>query len=197
MFDVDIEQDSTHLTMIGDEQTCLPANHNIIINQEVADKCVEETDLLECRSEKVQTFQHVEKRLQTPVKTVKTRLQNSKLQSSQHAVEQRPKIVPIREKKIRKEHKPFRTEKKTQAVKANKMQKSLVISRQRKHLKQFDFFFFRSCFRIMNEFFKDKFKNFYNNVLVKQGTPSAQTTKEDIDNILRQFMEDTFSKHIF
>lgn len=34
-------------------------------------------------------------------------------------------------------------------------------ARAEKYYKQFDFFFNRSCFRIMTEFFKDKFNKFY------------------------------------
>ena len=34
-------------------------------------------------------------------------------------------------------------------------------ARSEKYYKQFDFFFNRSCFRIMTEFYKDKFNTFY------------------------------------
>tara|TARA_B110000285_G_C15128665_1_gene621984 strand:+ start:2164 stop:2370 length:207 start_codon:yes stop_codon:yes gene_type:complete len=39
-------------------------------------------------------------------------------------------------------------------------------ARAEKYYKQFDFFFNRSCFRIMTEFFKDKFNKFYADKLV-------------------------------
>lgn len=79
-----------------------------------------------------------------------------------------------------------------------KISKSLIVqTHQRKHLKQFDFFFYRSCFRIMNEFYKEQFKAFYNNQMKKSGTPSAQTTKEEIDNILRKFIVQKFGPVIF
>jgi hypothetical protein len=34
-------------------------------------------------------------------------------------------------------------------------------AKSEKYYKQFDFFFNRSCFRIMTEFYKDKFNKFY------------------------------------
>lgn len=34
-------------------------------------------------------------------------------------------------------------------------------AREEKYYKQFDFFFNRSCFRIMTEFYKEKFSKFY------------------------------------
>lgn len=43
-------------------------------------------------------------------------------------------------------------------------------ARDEKYYKQFDFFFNRSCFRIMSEFYKDKFSQFYakNQLQLKQ-----------------------------
>jgi hypothetical protein len=38
---------------------------------------------------------------------------------------------------------------------------SAANAKAEKYYKQFDFFFNRSCFRIMTEFFKDKFNRFY------------------------------------
>lgn len=38
---------------------------------------------------------------------------------------------------------------------------SAANAKAEKYYKQFDFFFNRSCFRIMTEFFKDKFNKFY------------------------------------
>jgi len=37
----------------------------------------------------------------------------------------------------------------------------VAMARSEKYYKQFDFFFNRSCFRIMTEFYKDKFNKFY------------------------------------
>lgn len=54
----------------------------------------------------------------------------------------------------------------TQYVGNKKEQKqSKILAAQEKHekyYKQFDFFFNRSCFRIMTEFYKEKFNKFYN-----------------------------------
>lgn len=49
----------------------------------------------------------------------------------------------------------------------------------------------------MNEFFKEKFKHFYNNQMKKQGTPSANTSKAEIDGLLEKFIVQTFSQSIF
>lgn len=38
---------------------------------------------------------------------------------------------------------------------------NIANAKAEKYYKQFDFFFNRSCFRIMTEFFKDKFNKFY------------------------------------
>ena len=38
---------------------------------------------------------------------------------------------------------------------------NIANAKSEKYYKQFDFFFNRSCFRIMTEFFKDKFNKFY------------------------------------
>ena len=38
---------------------------------------------------------------------------------------------------------------------------NIANAKSEKYYKQFDFFFNRSCFRIMTEFFKDKFNEFY------------------------------------
>lgn len=49
-----------------------------------------------------------------------------------------------------------------QSDKKQKQTKILVAqARQEKYYKQFDFFFNRSCFRIMTEFYKEKFNKFY------------------------------------
>ena len=47
-------------------------------------------------------------------------------------------------------------------LKKQKMTKiNIANAKSEKYYKQFDFFFNRSCFRIMTEFFKDKFTKFY------------------------------------
>ena len=38
-------------------------------------------------------------------------------------------------------------------------------SKSEKYYKQFDFFFNRSCFRIMTEFYKEKFNKYYKSKL--------------------------------
>lgn len=48
------------------------------------------------------------------------------------------------------------------AKKEVKISKIVAANRKsEKYYKQFDFFFNRSCFRIMTEFYKDKFNKFY------------------------------------
>lgn len=49
--------------------------------------------------------------------------------------------------------------KKENAPKVTKI--GVAMARSEKYYKQFDFFFNRSCFRIMTEFYKDKFNKFY------------------------------------
>jgi hypothetical protein len=41
----------------------------------------------------------------------------------------------------------------------------------------------------MNEFYKEKFKHFYNTTMKKQATPSANTSKSEIDFLLEKFIE--------
>ena len=49
----------------------------------------------------------------------------------------------------------------------------------------------------MNEFYKEQFKAFYNIQLRKSGTPSAQTSKDEIDSVLRKFILQKFGPAIF
>jgi len=51
------------------------------------------------------------------------------------------------------ENSPKKTPKQTKVCAAN--------ARSEKYYKQFDFFFIRSCFRIMKEFYQYKFDEFY------------------------------------
>lgn len=55
------------------------------------------------------------------------------------------------------------TQEETEVVVVEKKQTkiSAANAKAEKYYKQFDFFFKRSCFRIMTEFFKDKFNRFY------------------------------------
>lgn len=58
---------------------------------------------------------------------------------------------------------PDHNEKPGLARKDQKTTKILAAQeKQEKYYKQFDFFFNRSCFRIMTEFYKEKFNKFYN-----------------------------------
>lgn len=68
---------------------------------------------------------------------------------------------------------------------------------KKNQLKQFDFFFYRSCFRIMNEFYKEKFKHFYNFTCKKQGTASASTSKQEVDGLLEKFLLSIFGNDVF
>lgn len=82
-------------------------------------------------------------------------------------------------------------------------------SRQEKYYKQFDFFFNRSCFRIMTEFYKEKFSKFYNTQMLilkksqpemwrkkqKQGGITA-TTKAEMDELVEKFICSTFGQDI-
>lgn len=87
----------------------------------------------------------------------------------------------------------------------------LVVAKekQEKYYKQFDFFFNRTCFRTMTEFYKEKFSQFYNaqmlilkkedpevwKVKQKQGGITA-TTKLEMDLLLEKFIVHTFGTDI-
>ena len=78
-----------------------------------------------------------------------------------------------------------------------------------KYYKQFDFFFNRSCFRIMTEFYKDKFNKFYD---LKQATLKKSNlavwqeqqkkggltsiSKVEMDQIMLKFIEEVFGSDI-
>ena len=70
-----------------------------------------------------------------------------------------------------------------------------------KYYKQFDFFFNRSCFRIMTEFYKEKFNKYYAKqmVMLKKEHPDkwkikqregglTATSKEDMDDLISRFV---------
>ena len=87
---------------------------------------------------------------------------------------------------------------------------NIANAKAEKYYKQFDFFFNRSCFRIMTEFFKDKFNKFYADrqaklkqtnfhlwqQQMKQGGLTA-TTKVDMDVMMRDFIQYIFGNQIF
>ena len=78
-----------------------------------------------------------------------------------------------------------------------------------KYYKQFDFFFNRSVFRTMTEFFKEKFNKYFAEYLLdlkkkdqkawqqrqKQGA-LASITKEEMDALIERFLENTFGAQI-
>lgn len=82
-------------------------------------------------------------------------------------------------------------------------------ARAEKYYKQFDFFFNRSCFRIMTEFFKDKFNKFYADKQMslkktnfaawqknmKDGGLTA-TTKADMNVMMRDFIDYILGKEV-
>lgn len=82
-------------------------------------------------------------------------------------------------------------------------------ARAEKYYKQFDFFFNRSCFRIMTEFFKDKFNKFYADKLLalkksnfvawqktmKDGGLTA-TSKADMNVMMRDFIDYILGKEV-
>ena len=57
----------------------------------------------------------------------------------------------------------FQEAKKKAPTKMTKIE--IANSKSEKYYKQFDFFFNRSCFRIMTEFYKEKFNKFYKSKL--------------------------------
>ena len=82
-------------------------------------------------------------------------------------------------------------------------------ARSEKYYKQFDFFFNRSCFRIMTEFYKEKFNKFYAKemILLKKEQPSqwkskqklgglTATSKDDMDSLIEKFIVSTFGANI-
>jgi len=82
-------------------------------------------------------------------------------------------------------------------------------ARSEKYYKQFDFFFNRSCFRIMTEFYKEKFNKFYAKemIVLKKEHPDqwkkkqklgglTATTKEEMDSLIEKFIVSTFGAEI-
>ena len=96
------------------------------------------------------------------------------------------------------------------AKKENKTSKILAAqARQEKYYKQFDFFFNRSCFRIMTEFYKEKFNKFYNAqmLLLKKEQPDlwrkkqklggiTAITKVEMDLLVENFIKQTFGAEL-
>lgn len=85
----------------------------------------------------------------------------------------------------------------------------LASQKSEKYYKQFDFFFNRSCFRIMTEFYKEKFGKFYKaqmQQLKKQNFSAWQqiqksggitgTSKADIDQMIKDFFDYLFGAEI-
>lgn len=82
-------------------------------------------------------------------------------------------------------------------------------ARQEKYYKQFDFFFNRSCFRIMTEFYKEKFNKFYaaQMTLLKKDHPDlwrqkqkqggiTACSKREMDTHVEKFIEQTFGPEV-
>jgi len=82
-------------------------------------------------------------------------------------------------------------------------------SKSEKYYKQFDFFFNRSCFRIMTEFYKVKFNKFYKDqmTLLKRDQSGAYkqkqkqggltgTGKEEMDALILMFLKQTFGDDV-
>ena len=73
-----------------------------------------------------------------------------------------------------------------------------------KYYKMFDFFFNRSCFRIMTEFYKLNFNKFYTQhmLALKKDCPDTwkrkqkegyhETSKSDMDSLVQRFIANTF-----
>ena len=72
-----------------------------------------------------------------------------------------------------------------------------VIKANKETKKQFDFFFARTCFRYMSEYYKYLFAVFVDRYLKEQGIqalPSLQTiTKTEVEYILTRFIDDMFN----
>lgn len=82
-------------------------------------------------------------------------------------------------------------------------------SKSEKYYKQFDFFFNRSCFRIMTEFFKEKFNKFYKTKMtslkktnlaqwqqIQKGGGLTSTSKSEIDQLIIQFFDHLFGAEV-
>ncbi len=92
-------------------------------------------------------------------------------------------------------------------TKMTKVDKALLKSE--KYYKQFDFFFNRSCFRIMTEFYKVKFNKFYKEQMAglkkdqsavykskqKQGGLTG-TGKQEMDTLILVFLKQTFGEDV-
>mmetsp|Transcript_16301 Transcript_16301/g.27555 ORF Transcript_16301/g.27555 Transcript_16301/m.27555 type:complete len:177 (-) Transcript_16301:1002-1532(-) len=82
-------------------------------------------------------------------------------------------------------------------------------SKSEKYYKQFDFFFNRSCFRIMTEFYKEKFNKFYKSKMatlkkanfqlwqqVQKNGGLTATSKLEVDKMIKQFFDHLFGSDI-
>ena len=71
-----------------------------------------------------------------------------------------------------------------------------LIKANKETKKQFDFFFARTCFRYMSEYYKYLFAVFVDQYLKEQNIsalPSLQTiTKAEVEYILTRFLDDMF-----
>lgn len=96
------------------------------------------------------------------------------------------------------------------AVKVSAVKNSLPS--QRKYYKQFDFFYVRTCFRIMNEYYKQEYIRYYENTWAanransdratqKQGVSNSSKTlmatdKKEMDEIMDGFITEMFGDEL-
>ena len=68
--------------------------------------------------------------------------------------------------------------------------KNLATHVKKNYYKQFDFFFSRTCFRYMNEFFKEKYQEFMVHEDKKHASNKSLSamTKQEMDHNLKQFI---------
>lgn len=69
--------------------------------------------------------------------------------------------------------------------------------KQQRYYKQFDFFFTRTCFRYMNEYYKERYQEFSDKMHLQPNKSLSQMTKEEMDSNLRAFMSHLFGPEIF
>ena len=64
-----------------------------------------------------------------------------------------------------------------------------VVVKQDKKIKQFDFFFLRTCFRTMNEFYKTEYQKYYNGKPELAKVNLTAVPKDRMDKIVAGFVD--------
>jgi len=83
-------------------------------------------------------------------------------------------------------------------VKSGKRSEHHVKQHRERYYKQFDFFFTRTCFRYMNEYYKDKYSDFMTFREDKKSNKClSQVSKVEMEDNLRQFIIHLFGADVF